>query len=548
MLAQPDRIPAAADVPSRRDAAEDGPGVGRLSLSAATWLGSFVVLAAVLLVRNAYLFSARIYENQDYAANTIAILQAKRFTLLTGNYSKNGFYHPGPAFLYVEAGGESFFHDLLHVVPTPWNGQLLAILLLNAAIVAAALSVLARHAGSRQVPLAGLAVTLLFTALHPLPVNTEWMPYVYFAPTLLLVASAASVIAGQTADLPLLALSAGLCINGHAEFLLFAPVTVLVSLAALMAWNHRDLRGTFRGRAGHWAAALTIGVLLLLPTALNTVLHWPGQFGKYFGYARAASVHHLINHSLAYSAGYVMRYWWPGTPASSAGLRGLIVCAALSAIALALALHCPAPALRRFLLCALASAALLTALFIYDARRGINDNDIKQAYLGYFYWAAPLLVAIVAVAGAAVHLNRRRAAALAVTAAVAGSAVVAAAAPQVLDNIDDPPASYRGDPQLPREVRALVTAAHGRTMVLNLVHNDWMDAVGAVAYADRTGLRACVTGEYWAVLFRAQSLCTRTQARVGTSFWFTPPGERPPVRGLVTVVTFPHAVVTRLPR
>ena len=39
------------------------------------------------------------------------------------------------------AAGESFFHDLLRLVPTPWNGQLLAILLLNAALIGASLAV-----------------------------------------------------------------------------------------------------------------------------------------------------------------------------------------------------------------------------------------------------------------------------------------------------------------------------------------------------------------------------------------------------------------------
>ena len=121
----------------------------RWSLATVTWLGSFLTLAAVLVVRNAYLFTTKIYEDQDFAANTIAVLQAKRFDLLTGNYSKEGFYHPGPAFLYVMAAGESFFHDLLHLVPTPWNGQLLAILLLNAALIGASLAVLARQAGCR---------------------------------------------------------------------------------------------------------------------------------------------------------------------------------------------------------------------------------------------------------------------------------------------------------------------------------------------------------------------------------------------------------------
>jgi hypothetical protein len=69
-----------------------------------------------------------------------------------------------------------------------------------------------------------------------------------------------------------------------------------------------------------------------------------------------------------------------------------------------------------------------------------------------------------------------------------------------------------------------------------------------VAYADRTGLRACVVGSSWTVLFRAQSVCTRGETRTGVSFWFTPIGERAPRPGSV-VATFPQTktLVTRQP-
>jgi len=525
-----------------------GPEVGRLSLGTATWLGSFLTLTAVLLVRNAYLFSAKIYERGDFAANTVAILQAKHFDLLTGNYSKEGFYHPGPAFLYVAAAGESVFHDLLHVVPTPWNGQLLAILLLNAALIAASLAVIARHAGLGRVTLAGLVVVLLFAAVHPLTVNSGWMPYVYFAPTLLLLVSAASVAAGQTADLPLLALATGLCINGQAEFLLFAPVTVLLSLGGLAAAHRRDLRGMFHGRAWHWTGALAVTALLAFPIVLNTVLHWPGQFGGYLTYMRNVSAYHLLHHSWAFSVTYTLRYWWPGTPARTADIGGLYVAGGLGIGALALALRCRMPGLRRFLLWSLAMTGLMSVLFIYYAKKGIDDNGITQTYLGYFYWAAPLLVALVAATAAAVYLDSRRAASLALAAAVAAGAVIATVVPQHRDNIDDPPATYFGVPQLPHTVKVLAAEAAGRPIVLRIAHNDWGDAVGVVAYADRTGLRACVVGSSWTVLFRAQSVCTRSETRTGVSFWFTPIGPRAPRPGSV-VATFPQTktLVTRQP-
>jgi hypothetical protein len=539
-LATPEPPPTAesAQVSGRR----------RWSQATVTWLGSFLTLAVVLVVRNAYLFTTKIYEDMDFAANTIAVLQAKHFDLLTGNYSKEGFYHPGPAFLYVMAAGESFFHDLLHLVPTPWNGQLLAILLLNAALIGASLAVLARQAGSGRVALAGLAVTLLFVSLHPLTVNSAWMPYVYFAPTLLLVVSAASVATGQTADLWLLALSAWLCINGQAEFLLFSPVIVVASLACLV-FVRRRRRAAGDAVPGlparHWIGALAVSAVLAFPIALNTMLHWPGQFGRYLSYGRAASGH-LTHHSVLFSIGYTLRYWWPGIPATTADAGGLIVGLVVCLIALALAWYCPLPGLRRFLLALLAVVGLLTLLFIYYAVKGIDDNDISQAYLGYFYWVAPLVAVIVAITAAVVRADLRRAALLSLAAVVAGAAVVATVVPQQKDNKDDPPAKFYGVPQIPHAVQELAASAEGRPIVLHILNHDWIDTVGLVAYADRIGVRSCVVGTEWTILFRAQSICTRGDLRSGAKFWLGPL-HRQLHRDWRVAATLPTAWIARQP-
>jgi hypothetical protein len=115
-------------------------------------------MLTVLLARNAFLFSAPEYEDADMGANSILIEQARRFTLLVGNYSREGFNHPGPAFLYVESWGESIFWALLHVVPTPWNGQLIAPYLLNAGFASCVVAVVYGWTGSLRGVLAAGAV------------------------------------------------------------------------------------------------------------------------------------------------------------------------------------------------------------------------------------------------------------------------------------------------------------------------------------------------------------------------------------------------------
>ena len=84
------------------------------------WVAPFAVMLAVLLARNAFLFSLTPErESADMAANSILIEQARRFSLLVGNYSRDGFNHPGPAFLYVESWGESILWAPLRVVRPP---------------------------------------------------------------------------------------------------------------------------------------------------------------------------------------------------------------------------------------------------------------------------------------------------------------------------------------------------------------------------------------------------------------------------------------------
>src|ERR1700693_4966754 len=82
------------------------PACRRPPAPAMAWGVPFALVLTVLLVRNAFLFAAPEYEDADMGANSILIEQARRFTLLVGNYSRERFNHPGPAFLYAQSWGE----------------------------------------------------------------------------------------------------------------------------------------------------------------------------------------------------------------------------------------------------------------------------------------------------------------------------------------------------------------------------------------------------------------------------------------------------------
>ena len=169
------------------------------------WLAAFAAVATLLLARSPFLFTTRLYETADEAANSILVLQAMHFTLLHGNYSLEGFFHPGPAYLYVMAAGQWLFRDVMHIVPTPWNGQLIAILLLNSAEVATVAWIVYRWAGS--VWAAAVTVALVIGLAAAVDVNVpavinrdilgaNWMPDLYVPTFLAFVVAAASVAAG----------------------------------------------------------------------------------------------------------------------------------------------------------------------------------------------------------------------------------------------------------------------------------------------------------------------------------------------------------------
>jgi hypothetical protein len=157
-----------------------------------------------------------------------------------------------------------------------------------------------------------------------------------------------------------------------------------------------------------------------------------------------------------------------------------------------------------------------------------------------------VIVAVGAAVATAAKVDLRRAAVLGLAAAVAGAAVIATVVPQHKDNRDDPPAKYYGDPQIPHAVAQLAASAAGRPIVLNITHNDWIDTVGLVAYADRTGVRSCVAEARWTNLFRAQSICSPSENRSGVKFWVGAV-HRPPRPGWEVVATLPTWITRKAP-
>lgn len=432
---------------------------------------------ALLLARNHRVFTAAVYERGDFAANSIITDDAKHFELLVGNYSRLGFSHPGPAFFYVQAFGEWLFHDLLHAVPAPWNGQWLALLALNAVLVSLTLTILHSWSGSwRATALCG-AAALVFFALQPPLLASAWMPHLYVAPFLLLLAAAASVAAGRAAHLPALALAAGLLVHGHAEFLFFVPV--IAGAALLVLWRSRRSDPDARPA---WRRTGVIVGLFALPIVVNLALNWPGEFARYFGYGGRREVH-----GAGAIAEYVLRFW-AERPATA-----LALVAALFGGVAALALTRP----HRFLTAGLGAAALATVLFAGYAARGVDD--LRQTYVGHFFRAVPLFLLLLAVLGLATL--RLRPHPFLVLAVVAGALGVAGRSPALASTPEHLP-------EMPRVLDAVRAHAAGRPVLVDLEHQAWPALTALVVHGDRAGQRVCARDPRWTFLVTPEHVCT----------------------------------------
>jgi len=502
-------------------------------------VASFAVLLAVLVARNAFLFSNRYYEASDQGANSILIEQARHFTLLVGNYSRLGFNHPGPAYLYVQAWGEELCYDLLHVVPTPWNGQLLAVYALNSVFVALAVAIV--YGWTQSVPAAAacLAAIAAFASIHPMILSSDWMPYLYVLTYALFILAGASVAAGAARDVWIFALAGWFLIHGHAAFLFFVPGLTVVVLAAF-CWPRRRRMlaalwrspatslGAFLGRHRRaWITAAAISAIFLLPIVINLALHWPGSFGKYFRYGSSPAAG---GHPVGAVVNYVLWFWWPGSTAPAARFLGFIPLLSY-VIATELAWWCTTGPARRFLLALLSLNAVSAALGITYTAVGIDNLTRNGHYIGYFFWSTPLLTLVVAAVALAeawargmmpgMRILAGAAATLAALTAIAGFAATPLA--RTSTSSTDPGAPWISlpdtDAAIPGAVATLAARSPGQTLVLGLDHDAWEDLTGFLVQAERTGVRACVDDPNWAYMVSSQFICTPQQAAAGADYY-----------------------------
>lgn len=473
-----------------------------------------LITTVVAVVRNGLLFTRAQYPFGDAALNGLLVDRAEHVQQLVGNYSRVGFHHPGPALFYLLAIGQGVFHDLLHIVPSQYNGQELGAVLYVAVFAGLTMVSLYRMTRSRAATAISFGVVLLFAAQHGLIGNT-WFPYLYMPAFLLFVVAAGGIAAGRTGEIPLLVLGGGMLVHGHISFAMFVGVTTIVA-ALCWALAHRrmwrlELSAHRRGLFG--AAALL--VLFVLPMIVETVVHYPGEWALYWHYIEHG------NHAPR-TTGQVVRFAWQFW-GSAALPVWLSVVAAIGAAGLTVTdadQH-----RRRGYLALYAMIAVQIPLMLLYVQRGVDVLLPSTRYVGFFFMTMPLLV-LAAVAGQlwtrladawpalAARLSGRvdvRVARVLPAGLIAAGLVLAAiTAPQ----LRLARAQYTEFPQLIGRLRHDPARADRAIEFVPDSGAVWVVLAGLGLESQREGLRWCLraTAPAWTILFTDAYLCRRSLA------------------------------------
>ena len=469
--------------------------------------------AFVLLVLglNFQLFTKPVIEYTDYAANSLLVQQAKHFTLLTGHYSRWRFHHPGPAFLYLFALGEFLFHDVLHVVPAPYNGQVLITIIFNGALLAVALCVFRRHA-KLSVPLALLVVLVVLLSGSPSLLTSNWMPDVMMFPFLLFTVSAASVLAGETRDLRYLAFSGMLLLHSHfAQFLFVGAIGgATIGYILVRAQRQGKLHAFVSERRRDFAVAAAIVLVFALPPLLEIILDRPNNLDALLAYQRHfGAVRNSVGIAIGYFACFLLFIRLPDV-ALSKGPAGILALGFSRPevvaywVVLALVFLLAMAAWRKtankqqyapFLGYLTWIGAGSVALFLYWGTRIVGGF---YAFNGNFIYSVHLLAWFVPLAVLEPWLNQRAVRILNVLAAVTlvALSILERTALRSL---------FEGAPDVRQAALAVPASPFGK-LAITFDHDNWAWAVGVANSMKRMGKPFCVNPD-WGFMFSRDNVC-----------------------------------------
>lgn len=246
-----------------------------------TW--GAILLTVVPLVVSAVVLIASAGDVQpvgDIAGTELRTRDVGRHFLLLGPYSRDGWYHPGPAMFYVLAVP----YRLAGGSPV---GLLLGALAINAGSIAAMAAIARRRGGTAAMLLTLVACGLLIRSMGWDFLTTPWNPYITVLPYGVLVYLVWSLLCGDRWALPLATLVTAFLMQTHVGYaVLSLPLLVVgaVGLAVAERRSGRPLRAL--GPAAGLAAL--VGVVIWLPPLVDQIANDPGNLRAIVRWFRAA--------------------------------------------------------------------------------------------------------------------------------------------------------------------------------------------------------------------------------------------------------------------
>lgn len=233
----------------------------------------------------------------DFANNGLRIRDAIRLHEIYGNYSRYGFYHPGPAFWYLYAVGELVFHRWTGLISSAGFAHILIGTIFQVACAMAAICYLSYRTQWFLAPF--LLVILLFHWHYMLGAPSSiWPPHVLFGPFLLLLVFGAAVAAGDGRCIPVLAFAGGMLVHGHVA----QPLQVLpIVLCSGVGYLCNTTSAARKRDHIYLLASAGIVILFLIPIIVDLTLGSKSNCAVILAHLRSSSANrHTFSRGISY--------------------------------------------------------------------------------------------------------------------------------------------------------------------------------------------------------------------------------------------------------
>lgn len=456
----------------------------------ATFSIFFFIFSSVLIIHNLHLFTRVIFENGDYAANSILINLAKNFQLFVGNYSRMGFHHPGPAFLYIQAFFEVLLFDSFHLVPTPVNSHIISIIFLNSFLLAISCYILLDILKSFSKVLPIIALLLFYFSINPVFLNWIWMPDAYFIPFFTFILSA-SVTPKKPFFIWSMILTGGILIHGHVSFILITVPVMVVSFILCLSNYQYNIKAFINDNRSIILVSLSLILLLSLPILINTIINYPGEFGKYLQYSS-----NRIQQTPDIKSIFIffISFWSVGSISSINIYNNLIYFLFVIIIVVTIFYFQKDYEVKIFFKNFIIISITVSFTFLIYIAKGIDNLIQSNHYTGLFFYAIPLIYLVMILIGLIVLVPNNKSAYLLISAIIISGFFASSG------NLTN---TYNGSPFIKDIIFKLQSDPrwNNETIVLDFPHDAWPEVAALVIALERQGKPSYLSNPYWEFMF-----------------------------------------------